>query len=674
MALDKDFYKRLRAQSKRFTGALLRDGNLLVLAGVCMYIAYLVMALKFYWPSFVACMGLNGDTWFVLNVLVQSVFLVALFLWTCSGIIPATVAGSYGPHLPVIISGCGFYFLVVYALFYAQCANRKCAYGLAAAGDPDTACADVEELTHFNSTVLKTLNGDSRIDVLYKYYKKNAAARISIGSCSKYYSGAFLQKHGFAEDADIYSELNREVCDPDVDASVTCNYCEFPGEGSPTLSEFFVMTSARTCVVGDQYDGYVSPRMILVALTAGARCLDFDVSNYGYAIDAPPIVSVFRDRDNTNLMRNFVLLETCFRTIMDWRGEANNGLDPLFLRLNFRRGLTAHTMSRIADMLHFYFSELDTKQLLGSGYEDRLSTWSFRSNVYGSLGQTPICLLFKRIVIMVHSPFVRPPDRLLDLVNAYNGAGFPEESKSFQHLEWKEVVDFSNKDRLRQHNKRRLTYVDPSYAPYSDASPVLLPGEGGLYNDPSAKYSKNDGAMALMMNKQTINNDAVISLKNGCQFVAMNVQNTDTDLALYMSLFYRSSLMLKPHNLRRRIPKKARLIPKTGCKKTDLRFQRTLGSDDTCTGGFEFICVPKDHVAIERITEELTNQGWTRHESDDTTCIASQEEILALEADCSKKTNGAKPKATTTLNSDIRAMKVADTEFMVYRYDVGCKA
>lgn len=624
MPLDGDFYKKLRAQSKRFTGVLLKDGNLLILVGLCMYIAYLVMSLQFYWPSYIACIGIDGNVWFILNAIVQSLFLLALFLWGCSDIIPPTVARSYSKFLPTVVGFCTFYFLVVYIMFYTQCSNRKCPYGRAATNGDG---CDVEELTAFNTRVLRMLNNDTAIDVLYKYYKDNSRERISIANCRKYYNGTFLQEQ-IMTDRDIYSNLEQVTCDPDADDSVECVTNSTPGVGAPTLSEFFVMTSARTVVVGDQYDGYVSPRMILVALVAGARCLDFDVSNYGYAIDAPPIVSVFRDRDNTNLMRNFVLLESCFRTIMDWwSGDAQHRQDPLFLRLNFRRGLTVHTMSRIADMIYYYFNELDGKHLLGSGGEDSVSLWSFRNNRYGSLGQTPICNMFKRIVIMVRSPFVRPPDRLLDLVNAYHGVGFPHHSKQFVQYDWKGIKDVTDKERLKRYNKAKLTYVETTYSPYSDASPIMKRGEGGLYNDPSAKYTKDDGAMVLMMNKQTINNDPIVSLKAGCQFVAMNFQNTDTDLALYMSLFHRSSLMLKPKSMRRRIPLRKQVPVAVGCTESETTYERRLGDDNTsCMNGFEFVCLDEK---AEDIHNEIARLGFTKKKKEET-CLA-QVEIEKME-------------------------------------------
>ena len=51
----------------------------------------------------------------------------------------------------------------------------------------------------------------------------------------------------------------------------------------PLLSQFFVMTSGCTCTVSDHYDGYMSPVMVKIALDAGARCLDFNITNYSYS-------------------------------------------------------------------------------------------------------------------------------------------------------------------------------------------------------------------------------------------------------------------------------------------------------------------------------------------------------------------------------------------------------
>ena len=84
-------------------------------------------------------------------------------------------------------------------------------------------------------------------------------------------------------------------------------------DAGPTLGQFYVMSSSRTCVVGNQYDGYMSAAMIRVALRGGARCLDFDLCNYGHGKNAFPIVTVPRDRDNYNMQHNFVRFEDALK-------------------------------------------------------------------------------------------------------------------------------------------------------------------------------------------------------------------------------------------------------------------------------------------------------------------------------------------------------------------------
>ena len=605
-----DFYAKLRAQSERMSGVLLRGNNLMVGIGCLMYVSYVVLSLKLYWPSFLACMRVQGDTWFALNCIMQSVFLITLLLHLLSGVLPAKTVESYYPYVGGTMCFCVVYFVLVFGMFYMQCSNRRCTLG-------EEQC-DVEELTKFNTTTLLTLNLDARIDLLQQYFMANMRNRISIADCPMYYNGFFLREATVDNDHEHYDNLEHGLCDPDATAEVYCNHCKIAGDGSPILAEFFVMASARTCCVGEQYDDYVSPRMIQVALVAGARCLDFDVSSYGYAIDAPPIVSLFRDRDNVNLMRNFVLLETCFRTIMDWRTRDANKRDPLFIRLNFRRALTPHIMKKIADMIFYYFNEMNGRYLLGSGVEERLSKWNYQDNAYGSLAKTPICLLFGKIVIMVHSPFRKPPDRLMELVNVYSGPQAGKHANDCKVMDWKQVTNFSNKALLRRRNKHHLTYVETTYVPYSDVSPILAPGEGGLVGDPSAKYTKDDSFTSLLMNRQTINNDPVVSLKCGCQFVAMNFQNLDADMHLYLSMFYRSSLMLKPFDMRRRIPVKIKLPVVTPCSEDKVIFE-LRDSEEHCKG-FEITCLTKEDADDQEVLEFLREKGFVRRDAKEKTC------------------------------------------------------
>jgi hypothetical protein len=438
-----------------------------------------------------------------------------------------------------------------------------------------TSCKNCDEnqRTAFNSLVTKQVNNQNFINNLYLFYQKEMSERYPLSSCSSYYN------------SDYKTHANLNKCNNNKDKDLKCNVDIDPENGAPILAEFFVMTSSRTCVVNNQYDGYMSSKMIKLALMGGARCLDFDVTTLTYSKDPIPIVTVSRDRDNKNLQHNYVKLEECFSTICDTWLTNNDGIhprDPLFIHLNLRPSLTKDCMDNIAFMINYYFNEY-------SGGHYLLSQDFHYKNL--NLGSVPICLLFDKIIIIANSQF-REPSTLLDgLINALDGQ---PGSSYFQEKTWSDVKNTSDaRSTLVEFNRTKLTYVETSFHPYVPISNTLGPTEGGITSNIDAKYNKSDSLNQLIMNKQTINNNPLVPFKYGCQFVAMNFQNLDDDMKLYMSYFKNTSLLIKDDFYRRKPLLKTGLItPPFSCGENSSRLYKTETAGDICTE----VCVPTGSI------------------------------------------------------------------------------
>jgi len=557
---DAKLYARAKAFTDRYSGGLRK--HIFLVFGAMLYIAFIVMALFFYRPSYVACMVQSGGTmWGVVNASVNGVFFSLFIFFTAQGFLPTDFMRSFRDALPSILFVCMIFLIISHGLLFFQCQ------------DP-VRCSDctAAERIRFNTLVTRQVDYSSKLTQLYNYYNAQMTKdRTPLSRCSNYYDSAYRTAVG-------------NTCTA-ASADSVCNINLDPTVGAPVLAEFFVMTSGRTCVIGPQCDGYMSTRMITIALTAGARCLDFDVSARGYSRDPLPIVTVSRDRDNYNLQRNFVTLEDCLRTVVSkWYGDhiiSTNGdstskRDPLFLHLNLRASLTAASMDAIGRLVLKYGNQYNGAHLLPQEFNYAAT----------NMGTIPICMLFEKLIIIVHSPFRPTTNTLIDgLINIHTGLGVARTSVFAQHKPWSTVKNEKDVQAaaLTDFNRTSLTYVETSFHPYRPISSSLKTGEGGASDDLTSVYTTSDSLTTLMINKQTINNSPSVPLRVGCQFVAMNLQTSDGDLQTYLGFFQKASLVLKPKALRRPLPTyTSDIYPFNSCSAPDAEVRHLIHSDTEC--------------------------------------------------------------------------------------------
>jgi len=572
---DQKLYEQALKLTAKYSDALKK--HFLLAIGGMLYIAFIVMATIFYKPSFFACIGSGGMMWGLLNAVVNALFVALYVLFLFQGLLPSDVLSDLRVALPSILFVCMLYLLVSYGALFFRCRDAH-------------NCNSAE--CTYNRAVMLEVNKSKTLRELHAFYKKQmGVTRPSVSSCANYYN------------ASHESGAKGKPCTPSS-KSTLCNISTDPAIGAPVLSEFFVMTSGRTGVVGPQCDGYMSTQMIVIALTAGARCLDFDVSALNYGNDTTPIVTVARDRDNRNLQRNFIFLEDCFKTIMRyWFGASSvvgnvGKKDPLFIHLNFRRSLTTKCMDNIAKLINYYFNQYMGEYLLGDDFH------------HGeiNMGEIPLCMVFSRVVIMVNSPY-RAPSTLLDpLINSYCGVG--SSTGSYKNEDWSTVKNSTNaRQDYVKYNKKKLTFVETSFHPYQPISSTPKNGEGGVSSDMKATYTTRDSMSDLVLNKQTINNNPMVPFQYGCQFVAMNFQNLDDDMRLYMGFFKNSSFLLKPKSLRRDPLKFVTTAQYGKCGTASVTMSNTKNA-----GKCQQICLSE----ADAQTFEASNQNvyWSRSECD----------------------------------------------------------
>ena len=506
---------------------------LLVVIGFMIYVAHIVLANVFFSPNYRACMERGGMLWSLGNAIVQAIFMVSIIAYIARECVDVKsiqdealqfYLKTFDEYVVQVVGLCVLFLLLSYGLLFFRCMNpiscKECSPGRA---------------TVFNTYVTRQVNrGTNMLKYLQEFYLENMKkGRASIATCRNYYNSSFREAGNQQIQCDV-SQGGMPVCQ----SSTYVTNSKDSRQTGPLLSQFYIMSSGCTCVVGDQYDAYMSPVMIKIALDAGARCLDFNISNYSYSAKSFPIVTISRDYDKKNLQHNFVLLEDAMKTLTrEWLQNKATATrrDPLFIRLNLDAGVSKKCMDDIAYLLQYYLNEQHGNHLLPV-------SWNYKSvDTGGGLGIYPLCAFFDHIVIMVNSPY-RKLSALLDgMVNVYVGKGYV--NPTFEIREWKDVKAENRNERM-EFNKLNLTYVETSFHPYS------LVGHKQPYDSiETRKVIIDDSMSSLLLNKQSINNSPMPPFIAGCQFIAMNLQNLDDDLKLYLSVFDKASFILKPKSM-----------------------------------------------------------------------------------------------------------------------------
>ena len=366
----KELYKKALEASMKASKQMWK--YIFIVLGVMMYISFLVMSTVFYYPSYYACMIKCGTLWTLANAIVQGIFFVFLVLYIIRQFMEtgdqisaelASYIDSFDKQLPFTLGICVIYLVVSYGIIFFQSMDPIQCDNCSAA-----------KQTAFNTLITTQVNRTNpKIKELQAFYNEiqKEFTRVQISKCQNYYNDGYKSSTSnntpgkpcaMTQDPSTFkciaADFVTNLYSDDVSVQSLEKQVKSLGQngGGPLLSQFYIMTSGRTCVVDNQYDGYMSPIMIKIALQAGARCLDFDITNYSYSKTSFPIVTNSRDYDKKNLQHNFVLFEDVLKTISEnWlQPHTTSPNDPLFLKLNFHLGSTKDCMDQVAYLLQYY--------------------------------------------------------------------------------------------------------------------------------------------------------------------------------------------------------------------------------------------------------------------------------------------------------------------------------
>jgi len=520
IAFNRDFVlQSINSLQANFREVLIRE--FFVIMGFLLYISFLVLSLIVYSPSYNGCIAYAGTAVQGTVIILHTVFISILVMYCFRSSMSADMGELHDFLAPKVLVFIVLGFFFVYGYLFFKCQDPTCT--------KDSPCESPDAATLYNSQVTAYVDLSQEISDLFTFYDQSTTLRrASVSSCSNFYNAAYRTAKDMGAANYTCSGANKTTsCIDDPD----------PNKGAPILSEFYIMTSNKTCVVNHQYDYYVSTRMIELALTNGARCLDFDLFPLTLAKTTIPIVTIALDAGNRNMQHNYVTFQQCLRVIVQNYYTVKSSdvpkEDPLFLHLNLHPGMSNNCMDQIAILLRYYFTEYSPNKLLGPEFNYR------RIN----LGRVPICRLFGKVVILVRQ--VGYPDNYKKLTVGMQEVTNALAGVSIKDKDWLDIKNATNKEEFANFNRRHLTFVRANMHPYSGLSTEATTSS-------SSSIAASDSASALILNKMTINNDPAIPIHIGCQFVGMNFQIVDENLMRYLGFFERSSFILKPRVMRRK--------------------------------------------------------------------------------------------------------------------------
>ena len=519
-----------------------------IVIGCLLYIIFFVLAKIVYKPSYNGCLNYQNNSQIKLLVILTNTLMIALILVFMfqSMLSPDLKALFDFAFIPTLTANV-FIMFVIFGILYFNCQD----------------CIDCNHEKTFNDEVSKSVLDLNILKTLENYYKNNInPTRAELGKCTNFYDSSYRTK----------SYMGLQSCNKEITTQLKCNDNPDPDIGAPILSEFYIMTSNKTCLVRHNFDFYVSTKMIEISLFAGARCLDFDIYPLSFSRMSPPIVSINRDSDNRNMHHNYVLFKDCLETIVKtyFRGKLSNNdpgaslLDPLFIHLNIHPTVNRHCCDQIATLIQYYFHEFAENKL-------------YSSKINENLGTVPICHLFGKVIIMVRQvdPSVPITPSLIEVTNMLAKSNVKDK-------EWVDIQQVVDRSEFMNYNRRHLTFVRSSLFPYSNVSPDKHYHPKNHHSDFSGnqikppeinqKDVKSDSVTKMLGNKTIINNDPTGPIQYSCQFVAMNFCNLDDNMYKYLGFFKNTSFILKPLSLRRKTHKytqgfqgKYNSTPKVSC-------------------------------------------------------------------------------------------------------------
>lgn len=354
------------------------------------------------------------------------------------------------------------------------------------------------------------------------------------------------------------------------------------------LTDYYVSSSFKSCLVGYQKADYCSLDMINRVIHFGARYIELEVFNKEIKNDTIPIVSSGYAEGSTRVILNWIELEDCLDLISKMAfSEAyiDNFNDPMFIYFNLKVNGNHETLNKIAELINKYLSS----RLLG---KQHLNT---------NIGNTTLCDLKGKVVILSSGGYIG--SKLEDLVNSSTASAHLKRLTFTEMMNYSEMakpkftirkntikfskgganstLEFTGNDvdliklgmvpgdnvvitsakrvennsgsflfKVENRSKNRIIFNKAvKLANELPGSMVKIEVYDASFTgsfESLEEYNKSNITICIPDDRFFSNNyNYKEAMYKGCQFIAMNYQNKDTYMESYFDMFMESAFQFK---------------------------------------------------------------------------------------------------------------------------------
>ena len=279
-----------------------------------------------------------------------------------------------------------------------------------------------------------------------------------------------------------------------------------PDYAGKNLRDFYIKTAYNCCASGDFKSDYVSMCALYNVIAQGCRCLDFEI----YCLNDTPVIAVSSiDQIGVKQSYNFLKASDVFIAINNYAFNGNvlpslvtgdtlqrfcpNPTDPLFLHFRLKTN-NIDVVNQLA-------------ALIAQTFESKLLPIQFMREANGkNMTKTPIKDLVDdvngKVVIMVEkSNNTSGMQILYQSANMWELTNITTNSVFIHEKRFSEIKNTNAPNDVINYNRQNMTIVLPD------------------------------------LNENNTNYIYVVPRLLGCQFIAMNFQNTDQNLISYNKFF-----------------------------------------------------------------------------------------------------------------------------------------
>jgi len=308
------------------------------------------------------------------------------------------------------------------------------------------------------------------------------------------------------------------------------------------LADYYIASSYKSALIGNQKYDYLSLDMIQKVLESGARYIELEICKGDVSIGALPVIASGDSNGDWISSINSLDSTEVFNTI------AGNAFSNKEGRINYPL------------FIYLYLNTDDTETLnvLAQNIKTYLGKYLLNPKNYYKypISLEKICRLLNKIVFFSSTGYeksqlrdiVIPTGEFLNRIIYKDIELFgvnPKHNKKYNKILSRHEQELTKKRFMSKYP----TFKDITY----DINILEDLKNDDVIKDVLSYYNKIGMTVVVPHDEEeifTLNYDPTYAFNYGCQFIALNYQNADNYMNKYIHIFSKSSFVLKPEGLR----------------------------------------------------------------------------------------------------------------------------